>query len=155
VKVLLLSIILPVMLFSQEDSTMIISMTPNLMVKDVNRSVDFYRGVLGFDLVATVPDSGALEWAWLKNGSVELMVQTPPSLERDLPEFKGKPIGATQTLYTKVDNVKNLLDRIKTKAQVILGLRKTFYGMEEFTIKDPDGYLITFASEVTEADPDK
>ena len=127
---------------------MIKTMTPNLMVQDVNRSVEFYRGVLGFELIASVPDSGKLDWAWMKHGSVELMFQTATSLAQDLPEFKGKPIGATQTLYTKVQGVKQLFAQIKNKANIVLGLRTTFYGMEEFSIKDPDGYLITFASEV-------
>ncbi|HEX9614883.1 MAG TPA: VOC family protein [Bacteroidota bacterium] len=127
---------------------MIQSMTPNLMVQDVNRSVEFYRDVLGFEVIATVPDSGTLNWAWMKNGTAELMFQTAPSLGEDIPEFKGKAIGATQTLYTKVQNVRNLHEQIKDKVTVILGLKKTFYGMEEFTMKDPDGYLITFASEV-------
>lgn len=127
---------------------MIQTMTPNLMVKDVNKSIEFYRNVLGFELVATVPDSGTFDWAWMKHGTVELMFQTMPSLVQDLPEFKGKPIGATQTLYTKVMDAKKLHGQIKDKANVVLGLKTTFYGMEEFSIKDPDGYLITFASEV-------
>jgi uncharacterized glyoxalase superfamily protein PhnB len=127
---------------------MIKSMTPNLMVQDVNKSIDFYRNVLGFEVIATVPDSGKFDWAWMKHGTVELMVQTMPSLVQDLPEFKGKSIGATQTLYTKVENVKRLFEQIKGRAHVVLGLKTTFYGMEEFSIKDPDGYLITFASEV-------
>jgi uncharacterized glyoxalase superfamily protein PhnB len=131
-----------------QEGTMIKSMTPNLMVQDVNKSIDFYRDVLGFEVIATVPDSGKFDWAWMKHGTVELMVQTMPSLVQDLPEFKGKPIGATQTLYTKVEDVKKLFEQIKGRANVVLGLKTTFYGMEEFSIKDPDGYLITFASEV-------
>ncbi len=146
-RIFLCFVVLPMFLFSQEQS-MIKSMTPNLMVQDVNKSIDFYRGVLGFEVIATVPDSGKFDWAWMKHGTVELMVQTMPSLVQDLPEFKGKPIGATQTLYTKVEDVKKLFAHIKDKANVVLGLKTTFYGMEEFSIKDPDGYLITFASEV-------
>ena len=146
-RTLLIFLVFPVLLFSQEQP-MIQTMTPNLMVKDVNKSIDFYGGVLGFELIATVPDSGTFDWAWMKHGTVELMFQTMPSLVKDLPEFKGKPIGATQTLYTKVTDAKKFHGQIKDKANVVLGLKTTFYGMEEFSIKDPDGYLITFASEV-------
>jgi len=146
-RILALSILFLSISYAQE-GTMIKSMTPNLMVQDVNKSIDFYRGVLGFELIATVPDSGQFDWAWMKHGTVELMFQTMPSLIQDLPEFKGIPIGATQTLYTKVTDAKKLHGQIKDKANVVLGLKTTFYGMEEFSIKDPDGYLITFASEV-------
>ena len=34
--------------------------TPNLIVSDIDRSTAFYRDVLGFSVVTTVPETGAL-----------------------------------------------------------------------------------------------
>ena len=35
-------------------------MVPNLMVEDVNRTVAFYGDTLGFELLTTVPEGGAV-----------------------------------------------------------------------------------------------
>ena len=37
-------------------------LTPNLMVEDVNETVTFYQDVLGFALLASVPEEGQFNW---------------------------------------------------------------------------------------------
>ena len=50
---------------------------PLLQVFDMPRSLAFYRDVLGFEIVAQAPPEGdACEWAWLRHGSAELMLNT-------------------------------------------------------------------------------
>ena len=39
--------------------------TPNIIVADMDRSLAFYRDVLGFSTVATVPDQGPFVFAWM------------------------------------------------------------------------------------------
>ncbi len=102
--------------------TMIKSMTPNLMVENVNKAVEFYRDVLGFEFITSVPESGQFDWAMMKHGTVEIMFQTIPSLTKELTEFSGKPVGGTLTFYTRVENVKQLFDRIGRKTVVVHGL---------------------------------
>jgi len=51
------------------------SLTPNLMVADVNETIAFYRDVLGFKLIQTVPDEGDFVWASVQYRDVELMFQ--------------------------------------------------------------------------------
>lgn len=43
------------------------SLTPNLMVRDVNATVDFYKQ-LGFEIIQSVPDKGVLDWAMVGPG---------------------------------------------------------------------------------------
>ena len=38
-------------------------LTPNLMVEHVNDTVTFYKDVLGFTLLASVPEEGEFNWA--------------------------------------------------------------------------------------------
>jgi hypothetical protein len=45
-------------------------LTPNMMVEDVNRTIDFYRDVLGFELVMSVPEHGLYQWALMKREDV-------------------------------------------------------------------------------------
>ena len=47
-----------------------------------------------------------------------------------------------------VGGIDALHDRIKSKAKVVMPLTTQFYGMREFAIEDPDGYVITFAERV-------
>ncbi|HEY4613033.1 MAG TPA: VOC family protein [Bacteroidota bacterium] len=124
------------------------SMSPNLMVNDVNKTVDYYRDVLGFEFVTSVPDSGQLDWAMMKNGSVEIMFQSVSSLAKDLSVLAGLKPGGAFTLYTRVADVKALHAKVKGRVTIVHDLAKAFYGMEEFTIKDLNGYYLTFATPV-------
>ena len=40
---------------------MLNSLTPNLMVNDVEETVEYYTDVLGFTLLMTVPETGKLD----------------------------------------------------------------------------------------------
>lgn len=40
------------------------------------------------------------------------------------------------------------LSRIEAKARVVMPLKDQFYGMREFGIEDPDGYVIFFAQRI-------
>jgi len=53
-------------------TTKLKKLTPNLMVEDVNRTTAFYRDVLGFELLATQPESGQFDWAMMKRNDVEV-----------------------------------------------------------------------------------
>ncbi len=46
----------------QEMTAMVLKkLTPNLMVKDVNRTIKFYKEFLSFELAQTVPEAGQFE----------------------------------------------------------------------------------------------
>jgi lactoylglutathione lyase len=124
-----------------------ISATPNLLVADVSASLMFYRDVLGFELVRSVPDEAPFIFVWLKRGGVELFLNdvktASDSIKLDL------RAGGTSTLYVDVSDVKSLLDQLTGHAKVVMPLTDQFYGMREFAILDPDGYLVTFAERVS------
>ena len=46
--------------------------TPNLIVSDIDRSTAFYRDVLGFSVVTTVPDAAPFVFAWMKRDDVRI-----------------------------------------------------------------------------------
>lgn len=123
-------------------------LTPNLMVEDVNETVDFYKNILGFELVISVPQEGIFNWAMVKNGEVSLMFQEKDNIIAEYPVLMGKPLGGGLTLYIKVTDVQSLYNKIKMQAHIILDLHKTFYGAEEFAIQDSNGFVLTFAGDV-------
>ena len=51
------------------------SLTPNLIVSDIDRSAAFYRDVLGFQQTITVPEKPPFVFVWLKHGSVDVFLE--------------------------------------------------------------------------------
>ena len=122
-------------------------LTPNLISHDVNAAVDFYRDTLGFELVASVPESGAYVFALLKSGGVELMLQTAESVVEEVPSMRGRLDGTGAALYIDVDDVRALHAALAGRVTIIKDLTPTFYGTLEFSFTDPNGYVITYAQE--------
>lgn len=126
-------------------------LTPNLMVEDVNETVTFYQDVLGFALLASVPEEGQFNWAMMQHDAVEIMFQSRASLTEDVPLFKDKAIGGSLTLYIDVEDIKGLYGQVQNRVTILHEMTTTFYGTREFTIQDCNGYVLTFAQAVTEA----
>ena len=131
--------------------------TANIMVADVGRTVDFYERVLDFGLVMAVPEdsqrivttreAGApLAFAIVRQGNAELMFQSRRSLATEPPAPVGHEVVGDISLYIEVDNVKDLYRRLRDKVTIHQDLHSTFYGMEEFYIRDCNGYVLGFAS---------
>ncbi|MFH1187910.1 MAG: bleomycin resistance family protein [bacterium] len=130
--------------------------TPNIMVADVNATVNYYKNNLDFQVVMGVGENkeikmgdsaieSNLTWAMLKKDEVEIMLQRNDSFIGELPEFKEAKIGGTFTLYINMQNTKDFYGKIKGKVEIIKDMHKTFYGADEFVIKDLNGYIIYFA----------
>ena len=121
------------------------SLSPNIFVKDINATIAFYK-VLGFELAMTVPEKGDYVWAMMTCGNVSFMFQTFISLADALPDIS-RHDGGSLLLYVKLKNIRTFFDSVKDKVIVIRGLEKTFYGATEFSIKDINGYILTFAED--------
>jgi uncharacterized glyoxalase superfamily protein PhnB len=98
-----------------------------------------------FKLSQTVPDEGQFQWAMVKNNNVNLMFQSIDSLRNDLPQFEELEPGGGLTLFIEVENLEELYNNVKDNVEVIVDFHKTFYGMNEFSIRDLNGFLVTFA----------
>ena len=82
----------------------------------------------------------------MSSGQVTFMFQTFKSLEDNLPEISRKD-GGSLLLYIKLAGIRDFFERVKDKVTVLHGLEKTFYGATEFSIKDNNGYVLTFAED--------
>ena len=123
-------------------------LTPNLLVASVERSLAFYVDTLGFERGLTVPDASPFVFASVTGGPVEIFFNDAAGAVKEDPAFAGKPIGATGTLFIEVEGVDALHDLLKPLVTRVMPLESKFYGMREFAIADPDGYVITFAERV-------
>ena len=133
------------------------SLVPNLMVANVRESVAFYEQ-FGFEVRMAVPDGeddvhdvlAPDEWyvyAQLSAGEVELMLQEAESLRTDVPALADVEIGASLTLYVTVEDVDARYESVADDVEVLQPPAETWYGMRECYVRDPDGYVLGFASE--------
>jgi len=113
-----------------------------IVVKDIRRSVDFYRR-LGFDLLRDGGDFVELTWEDHRLFLAELSAfrdahgatpVTTPTL----------PNANIRVMVPNVDEYWKLVNEIG--AQIIIPIADRYYGLRDFTIADPDGFGVRFAS---------
>jgi catechol 2,3-dioxygenase-like lactoylglutathione lyase family enzyme len=121
-------------------------LTPNLIVSSIDRSLAFYEGVLGFSRGMTVPpDAGPFVFASVTSGPIEIFFNAPDAAVKEYPALTGRPIGLTGTMFIEVEAIEDLYKELEPKVKVVMPYIEQWYGMKEFAIADPDGYVITFA----------
>jgi len=118
--------------------------TPNIFVKDMNATIDFYQK-LGFTVTNSVksPD-GTLVWAQMDHGAVSFMFQTFASIENQWPQVK-RTDGGSLLLYVNLTGIRAYYEKVKAVVTPLTDLEKTFYGATEFSLCDNNNYLLTFA----------
>lgn len=124
-------------------------LTPNLVVNDVEASLNFYQTVLGFERGMTVPEQAPFVFGSVTSGSVEIFFNDKKAVAEDYPPLAAGRIGGTLTLFLEVEGIEEVLSRVeKSAARVVMPLKTQFYGMREFAFEDPEGWVVTLAERV-------
>jgi catechol 2,3-dioxygenase-like lactoylglutathione lyase family enzyme len=117
--------------------TEFLKIVPVLKVTDMQRSVDFYTGILGFTVAWRAANDGGGENCMLQAGAADLLLSTGAHLG-DRPQFTG-------TLYFNMAGVQEFFERVKSQVDIVWPLEAMDYGQREFGIRDSDGYTLAFA----------
>lgn len=121
------------------------ALTPLLNVQDAARSVGFYCDNLGFGIDRTFDDGDKLVWAQLSRGPVQLMINASSERAR-----RGARASATTyddvVLYFSVADAPALHRELIGKGCAPGPVERQDYGLDEFTLRDPDGYELGFGS---------
>lgn len=131
-------------------------MSPNLEVSNIKETVAFYSENLGFELVMAVPQSqDGIEhtlaegteyvYAMMQKDGIEWMFQRSDTFKNDVIFSEGLAIGATVSFYMDVIGIKELHENLRSKKLQMTDLKTTWYGMQEFYVKDNNGYILGFA----------
>ena len=115
-------------------------MSPQFLVTDIDRSIEFYTKKLGFDLDFRYEDfySGLIKDGY----SIHLKLGKPSIEER-----VNRRNNEHRDIIFSVESIEDLYEEILNKsAEVIQPLRDMPYG-REFYVADPDGYIIAFLEE--------
>lgn len=129
---------------------MLQSVIPNLFVRDIEETVEFFTQKLGFSVGFTMNGpNGRMMHAGLNSGDVMLMAgykqgdHTEPSA-----------VGGGAELYVMTDAVDALYEQARSAgAPIAAEIADQFWGDRTFTVTDPNGYLFTFAQTVRPFDP--
>ena len=123
-------------------------LTPNLVVRNVEASLKFYREIHGLEKAISVPDESPYVFASMSNGAVEIFFNDQKTVAAEHPKLAAS-IGGSLTLYMEVDSLQAVLDRVQTAgAKISMPVTEQFYGMREFAFEDGDGYTITVAQKM-------
>lgn len=120
-----------------------------MLIEDVRGTVAFYREVLGFELVMTVPETAPFEWALVRRGEVELMFGARAGFAGVLPSASGVgSFGSALTLYIDTEEVAALYGRLRSEVEIVHDLHVTSRGTREFSIRECNGFILTFGEEL-------
>jgi catechol 2,3-dioxygenase-like lactoylglutathione lyase family enzyme len=115
--------------------------TANLMVRDIDASLKFYVDTLGLERQITVPNQPPFVFVAVGADAIEIF------LNKDESGGKAKPGGIS--LYVELEGLEQVLTRVQQhNIKIDIPLNETFYGMREFAVLDPDGYLVIFAERI-------
>jgi uncharacterized glyoxalase superfamily protein PhnB len=124
-------------------------LTPNLVVRDIEKSIRFYCDVLDFELDKHIPEKPPFVFASVRGGGVEIFLNEYHTVVEEYPAFSNVPIGGTLTLYLGMQGVDELYkDVCSNGTKIVMPIETKFYGIREFAIADPDGYILTLAERV-------
>ncbi len=127
-------------------------LVPMLKVSDIHRSLQFYRQVAGFERVSSTEALEKWNWAEIKSGDVVLMLaQGCDDAESSGTDDDDESWPAIFYFYP--DDVEALYEQVKGLDCEVDELDTTFYGMKEFSVRDPDGHLLSFGQEVEDLSP--
>jgi uncharacterized glyoxalase superfamily protein PhnB len=124
-------------------------LTPNLIVSNVEKSLSFYQDTLGFARGMTVPEQSPFVFASVTSGPVEIFFNDRSTVSKESPHMGGLALGGGNTMFIEVTGIDAYHDQIKDRVKIVLPIVTQWYGMREFALVDPDGYVITFAEPVT------
>jgi uncharacterized glyoxalase superfamily protein PhnB len=121
------------------------ALSPMLKTRDLAQTIAFYTQTLGFTVTNQMNDGdGKPSWVGLDWNGVGLMFYSSDSLDSP----PGPP-AMTGVLYFNPRDVRALWAHLKDRAPIEWELQEMPYGMLEFAIRDPNGYILSFGQEIT------
>ena len=80
----------------------------------------------------------------LVRDDVTIMYQSHASLQKDMPALAEQPLESCNVIYISVASIDEIESKLEGVDKVV-PCRTTFYGATEIVVRDPAGYLVTFA----------
>src|SRR6476661_5935490 len=129
---------------AQPESFRAVSMSASLTVKDVKKSVAWYRDAIGFTVDREYERDGRVMSVALKAGAVRLLLNQDDGA-KGLDRAKGEGFSLMLTTAQSVDEVAK---RIKAAGTMLITEPTDMpWGARAFRVQDPDGFKLAISSE--------
>ena len=127
---------------------------PELEVEDLDRSLAFYTGIIGWTVAYTRPEE---RFAFLELEGANLMLEEAAGPGR---RFHGAPLehpfGRGVNFQIQVGDVDAVYARVlAAQSRVVLAMEERWYrrrdhevGNRQFVVEDPDGYRLRFFTDL-------
>lgn len=112
---------------------------PCLQVDDMRRTLDFYVDVLGFSQTGYYPIESEPIRTEVRRDDVALIFYT-----ESIHGLGDRPV-QSGLLYIFPESVDRLAAEFRGKVPFLWGPEETEFGVREFAIRDPNGYVLAFA----------
>ncbi len=126
----------------------ILRSTPIMIVDHIEASLEFWVQRLGYNKIAEVPHGNELGFVLLEKDGNQVMLQTRKSVADDLPAILQEVKENTVVQYVDVDSLDEVLKCVEGMT-LLVPPRETFYGAREILLRDPAGYLVSFAEQIS------
>ncbi|MGO8036694.1 VOC family protein [Rhizobium leguminosarum] len=120
-----------------------------LFVESPEKSLDFYRRVLGFE----VQGSPSTEYTMLQSGDAVIAINSRSVLSTDHPLRidTGQRAGLAIEIVLKVADVEDAYRAAKESGWPLSDLALQPWGLRDFRLVDPDGYYVRVTGRKNEA----
>jgi lactoylglutathione lyase len=135
----------PVERRAQPENLRLRAAAPGFTVDDLEKSIAWYRDVLGLILTERWEQDGKLAGVELRAGNLTFMLS-----QDDWKKGRNRAKGEGFRLYcTTAQDIDRLADAIKARGGTLLQEpRDQPWGMRDFAVADPDGFKITIGRDV-------
>lgn len=116
-----------------------------LFARDLQKTIDFYTDTLGFELTSTYPDGQDATFCQFNAGDAQIMFYTEAA------GAHGPEPALTGQIYLYPWDLDEAWEQLKDREEIVSKLTTWPWGMRDFRIRDPNGYVLILG---LSADPD-
>lgn len=119
------------------------TLAASLTVKDIRKSMAWYRDVVGFTVDQEYEREGTLRAVSLKAGDVRILIGQDDGA-KGFDRVKGEGFSLQ---FTTAQNIDEIAKRIKEAGGVLDAEPADAWGARVFRLQDPDGFKLVISSE--------
>ncbi|WP_199184360.1 MULTISPECIES: VOC family protein [unclassified Cryobacterium] len=138
---------------TDECSMLAPDLVPELLVTSLQKSLDFWCRLSGFDVLYDRPDDG---FAYITRGTAHLMLERRGAGRNWIPAALDPPFGRGVNFQVSVPSIDPLVCTFREARWPLFMEPETKWyrtgdteaGVAQFLVQDPDGYLIRFQASI-------
>ena len=125
----------------------ILSISPELMVEDIESTILFYSTFLEFKVTIRTPETNPF-FAILQRDGFKILLYKREEFTKDTPQIKDVNIGGSFLLNIRIKGIEKQYDIVKDEVKVLHKPYTTEYKTKEFSIEDNNGYILLFSEDI-------